>query len=44
MGQEEVVEFFSALATTGHVSASTQNQALGALVFLYGEVGRRWTG
>jgi len=33
-----VVEFLSALATVGHVSTSTQNQALCAIVFLYGEV------
>jgi integrase len=38
MGEAEVVEFLSSLATVGEVSASTQNQALGALVFLYGEV------
>jgi len=33
-----VVGFLSALATVDRVSASTQNQALGALVFLYSEV------
>jgi len=38
MGEAEVVEFLSALATVGQVSASTQNQALGAIVFLYSEV------
>ena len=38
MGEAEVVDFLSGLATVGHVSASTQNQALGALVFLYSEV------
>jgi integron integrase len=38
MGEPEVVDFLSALATVGHVSASTQNQALGAIVFLYSEV------
>jgi hypothetical protein len=38
MGEAEVVEFLSALATVGHVSASTQNQALSANVFLYSEV------
>ncbi len=38
MGEAEVVAFLSALATRGHVSASTQNQALSALVFLYSEV------
>ena len=30
MGEAEEVEFLSALATVDHVSASTQNQALGA--------------
>ena len=34
----EVEAFLSHLATTRHVSASTQNQALSALVFLYAEV------
>ena len=38
MGEAEVVGFLSALATVDRVSASTQNQALGALVFLYSEV------
>ena len=38
MGESEVVAFLSSLATTGRVSASTQNQALSALVFLYSEV------
>jgi len=38
MGEPEVVAFLSVLATVGHVSASTQNQALGAIVFLYREV------
>ncbi|HEY9464855.1 MAG TPA: integron integrase, partial [Vicinamibacterales bacterium] len=38
MGESEVVAFLSSLATTGGVSASTQNQALSALVFLYSEV------
>ncbi len=35
MGSTEVVEFLSDLAVTGRVSASTQNQALAALLFLY---------
>jgi len=35
MGSLEVVAFLSDLATRGHVSASTQNQALSALLFLY---------
>src|SRR5437868_6495402 len=37
MGAEEVTRFLSALATDRNVSASTQNQALAALLFLYGE-------
>ncbi len=35
LGRAEVVAFLSDLATHGHVSASTQNQALAALLFLY---------
>ena len=38
MGSAEVVEFLSDLAVNGNVSASTQNQALAALLFLYREV------
>lgn len=38
MGSLEVVEFLSDLAVQGKVSASTQNQALSALLFLYREV------
>jgi integron integrase len=38
MGAEEVTRFLSSLAVDGKVSASTQNQALAALLFLYGEV------
>jgi hypothetical protein len=38
MGESEVMAFLSALATRGRVAASTQNQALSALVFLYAEV------
>jgi site-specific recombinase XerC len=38
MGAEKVGAFLSDLATRGRVSASTQNQALNALVFLYGRV------
>jgi integron integrase len=34
MGAAEVEAFLTELAVTGHVSASTQNQALNALVFL----------
>lgn len=38
VGQAEVTQFLSSLAVGRQVSASTQNQALSALVFLYGEV------
>jgi len=38
LGGEEVERFLSALAVQGRVSASTQNQALSALLFLYKEV------
>jgi len=38
MGAREVEAFLTALATVGHVAASTQNQALSALLFLYREV------
>ena len=38
MGSAEVVAFLSDLAVNGNVSASTQNQALAALLFLYREV------
>lgn len=38
MGAPEVEAFLSSLATDGQVSASTQNQALAALLFLYREV------
>lgn len=38
MGAGEVEAFLSDLAVRGHVSASTQNQALAALLFLYREV------
>ena len=35
MGEKEISQFLSALAVNGHVSASTQNQALCALLFFY---------
>src|SRR6185312_480116 len=35
MGGAEVASFLNALATRGRVAASTQNQALSALLFLY---------
>jgi integrase len=38
MGAEEVSRFLSSLAVERDVSPSTQNQALAALVFLYGRV------
>ncbi|MBI2988888.1 MAG: phage integrase N-terminal SAM-like domain-containing protein [Deltaproteobacteria bacterium] len=38
MGEQEIARFLSSLATERRVSASTQNQALNALLFLYHEV------
>jgi integron integrase len=38
LGEDEITQFLSALAVQGEVSASTQNQALCALVFLYRHV------
>jgi integron integrase len=38
MGEQEVTQFLSALAVEKHVSASTQSQALSALLFLYRDV------
>ena len=38
MGTPEVAQFLSSLAVDGQVAASTQNQALSALLFLY----RQW--
>jgi integrase len=38
MGAKEVSEFLTHLAVEGHVAASTQNQALSGLLFLYREV------
>ena len=38
MGEAENVAFLSSLAVDGHVAASTQNQALSVLVFLYIDV------
>src|SRR5262245_11648561 len=35
MGQQEIVAFLTHLATMQNVSASTQNQAVSALLFLY---------
>jgi integron integrase len=38
MGEPEIGQFLSSLATDRHVSASTQNQALNGLLFLYQHV------
>ena len=38
MGETEVVAFLTSLALNSHVAASTQNQALSALVFMYAQV------
>ena len=38
MREPEVGEFLTHLAVNGHVAASTQNQALSALLFLYDKV------
>ena len=38
MGAPELTGFLSSLAVDGRVAASTQNQALSALLFLYREV------
>ena len=38
MGKEEIEQFLTALAVKRHVAASTQNQALAGLLFLYREV------
>ena len=38
MGESEITAFLSHLATNAHVAASTQNQALAALLFLYQRV------
>src|SRR5256885_8108454 len=38
MGEEELEQFLNDLAANQMVSASTQNQALSALIFLYREV------
>jgi integron integrase len=44
MGEAEIGSFLSSLATESHVSASTQNQALNALLFLYQEILQRKIG
>lgn len=37
-GEEDVADFLTDLAVTGNVVGSTQNQALSAILFLYGQV------
>ena len=44
MGEAELSEFLTHLARDGQVAASTQNQALSALLFLYKEVLKREIG
>ena len=44
MGEKEIAQFRSRLASDSRVSASTQNQALNAVLFLYREVLRKETG
>src|SRR3990172_4627668 len=41
MAEKEIAQFLSSLASDSHVSASTQNQALNAILFLYREVLRK---
>jgi integron integrase len=38
LGEREIAEFLTHLATTGRVTASTQTQALSALLFLYRDI------
>jgi len=38
MSEKEIAQFLSTLASEWHVSASTQNQALNAILFLYRDV------
>jgi integron integrase len=44
MAEKEIARFLSSLASDSHVSASTQNQALNAILFLYREVLRKEIG
>ena len=44
MGEDEITQFLSHLARDGKVAASTQNQSLSALLFLYKEVLKREIG
>jgi hypothetical protein len=41
LGEEHIAAFLNHLATEGAVSASTQNQALNALLFLYRQILKR---
>ena len=44
MSEKEIAQFLSNLASELHVSASTQNQALNAILFLYRDVLRKEIG
>jgi integron integrase len=44
IGEREIGQFLSSLAADRHVSASTQNQALNAILFLYRDVLRKEIG
>ena len=44
MGEDEITDFLSHLARESRIAASTQNQALSALLFLYKEVLKRQIG
>ena len=44
MGEKEIAQFLSSLASELDVSASTQNQALNVILFLYREVLRKEIG
>ncbi len=44
LGEPEIGRFLSSLADDGHVSASTQNQALNAVLFMYQQVLERKIG
>ena len=41
MGEKEIAQYLSSLTSELHVSASTQNQALNAILFLYRQVLRK---
>jgi site-specific recombinase XerD len=44
MGEDEIRRFLTHLAVNRDVAAATQNQALSAILFLYKDVLRNWTG